>query len=184
MQHFGQFSYTLRTLYRGRDWTREEKNISKSADLPQRKWSSFFQFNSQQKWRFSTPSLCRWGNKSIGKFDCPGWKSNRFHRKSYTKQRSLVYLAFIAVVSGFHVSLTQVAAVDKPIPALIVKLDQHGHRGKLGSSQRWEFVVLLAGKGQESVPAIHNVTVHERIRITRFGRLSAVQSNNEKYLCE
>ena len=102
---------------------------------------------------------------------------------NYTWQWSFLYLAFIAVKSRFHGSPTHVAGVDKPILSLVVKLDQHGHGGERGSSQRWKFVVLLAGERQERVSAIHDVTVHQSIGVARFRRLTAVQSNDEEYLC-
>ena len=42
--------------------------------------------------------------------------------------------------------------------------------------------MLLTGEGQESITAVHDVAVHQRIWITCFWCLAAIQSNNKEDL--
>ena len=78
-----------------------------------------------------------------------------------TRFPSTSYLAIVAVVSGLHVSAAKVARVDESVLALVVKLDQHGHGGKLGSPQGRKFVMFLSGQCQERVSSVHHIAVHQ-----------------------
>lgn len=103
------------------------------------------------------------------------------HRE-VTITKLLLYLAFIAVISCFHWLPTNVAVVNKAVLALSVKLPQHCHGRVFSSSQRWKFVMPLTSKSQKRISAIHYITAHRRIWITRFWRLATIESNHKEDL--
>lgn len=58
-----------------------------------------------------------------------------------------------------------VAGVDETIAPLVVQLAQHGHAGELGTPQGRELPVSLPSQGEEGIPAVHEVTVDQLVRV-------------------
>lgn len=69
------------------------------------------------------------------------------------------------MVARFHRRLAVVAGVNELVLALIVQLIQHGQRGELRSPQRRELKVLVAGKGEEGIAAVHQIAGEQWIGI-------------------
>lgn len=64
-----------------------------------------------------------------------------------------------AVVARLDVRLAAVASVHELVLALVVQLVQHAQRGEPRAARRRELVMAVSGHCQESVAAVHQVTV-------------------------
>ena len=84
----------------------------------------------------------------------------------------------------FHVGLACVARIHEAVAALCVQLIQHRHGAELGTTQRRELVVLLTRHHQERVTPVHQVIVHQRVRITdhRQCGIAGLQTDHKEHL--
>ena len=98
------------------------------------------------------------------------------------------YITLSAVIPCLHVHATIVASVHKAIAGLIVKFIEHRHGGILGPAKGGELPVSLTRHGQEGVPAIHEITADELVRVCgarerRGGaHLRRLEENYEEHL--
>ena len=98
------------------------------------------------------------------------------------------YITLSAVIPCLHVHATIVASVHKAIAGLIVKFIEHRHGGILGPAKGGELPVSLTRHGKEGVPAIHEITADELVRVCgareRRGRahLWRLEENYEEHL--
>lgn len=62
--------------------------------------------------------------------------------------------------------LTLIAGVNKAILSLVVQLNQHAHGAPLTPPERAELPVFVPCQSQEGIPAIHQVTGDQGVRVT------------------
>lgn len=70
-----------------------------------------------------------------------------------------------AMVARLDVGLAAVAGVDELVLALVVQLVQHAEGGEARAPRGRELVVAVARHRQERVAAVHQVAVHQRVRV-------------------
>lgn len=88
--------------------------------------------------------------------------------------------------SSLHVMLALIARVHKAVLALVVQFHQHAHCAPFASSQRAELPVLVPGQSQKGIPAIHEITRQQRVRVhdgwKRVNDRPSMEVDNKKYL--
>lgn len=75
------------------------------------------------------------------------------------------YLAHSTVPACLHMVFALVASVDKAVLSLVVQLNQHAHGAPFAPPEGAEFPVLVPGKSQESITAVHQVTGEQGVRV-------------------
>lgn len=88
--------------------------------------------------------------------------------------------------ASLNMVLALIASVHKAVLALVVQFYQHAHCAPFASSQRAELPVLVSSQSQKGIPAIHEITCQQRVRVhdgwQSVNDRPSMKVNNKKYL--
>lgn len=111
---------------------------------------------------------------------------NSKYKVHYSKCITETHLANSAVPACFHMVLALIASVDKAVLSLVVQLNQHAHGAPLAPPEGAELPVLVPGKSQKRIPAIHQITGEQGVRVNNRGQSvhhgGRVEMNDKEHL--